>query len=169
MKKKIAIKKAVPEDAGVVYDITQEAFKKYAQDLELPQAVDALRDTEADILRDIREKTVLIACLDGQPAGAVRFDVIGDVARITRFGVKLMAQGRGVGSALIGAVETMCREMGLTAILLHTSARMFPLVRFYYGQGFFIHSTTTDRGYIRALMVLELNGEIDVDYAKYLG
>jgi len=46
---------------------------------------------------------------------------------------------------------------------------MFPLVRFYYGQGFFVHSTTTDRGYIRALMVLELNGETDIDYAKYLG
>ncbi len=169
MMKKIMIKKAGPKDAGIVYEITREAFKKYAQDLEQPQAVEALRDTRDDILRDIREKTVLIGYLNGQPAGSVRFEVIGDVARITRFGVKLMAQGRGVGSALIGAVETMCREMGLKAILLHTSARMFPLVRFYYGQGFFVHSTTTDRGYIRALMVLELNGETDIDYAKYLG
>ena len=35
------------------------------------------------------------------------------------------------------------------------------LVCFYYRNGYFIHSTSTDRGYIRALLVREL---VDGDY-----
>jgi hypothetical protein len=30
-------------------------------------------------------------------------------------------------------------------------------IRFYYGMGFYIHSTSTDRGYIRALLCKELD------------
>jgi len=33
------------------------------------------------------------------------------------------------------------------------------LIRFYYGRGFYIESTTNDRGYIRALMVKEYQGQ----------
>ena len=38
------------------------------------------------------------------------------------------------------------------------------LIRFYYGHGYFIHSTDESRGYIRALLVheLEMPGNYDL-------
>ncbi|MFZ5974087.1 MAG: GNAT family N-acetyltransferase [Bacillota bacterium] len=165
--KHLTIREAAPADAGIVFDITQEAFKKYASAIESPQ-VAALKETKEDILRDMAKKTVLIAYLDGEPAGSVRFQVFDGFAYISRFGVKLMAQGCGVGRALIKEVEKRCRALGLKAILLHSSSRLFSLVRFYYGQGFFIYSTTTDRGYVRALLVKELEEENGLDYGELI-
>ena len=61
-------------------------------------------------------------------------------------------------------VEVLCREQSVRAIALHTSSRMFGLIRFYYGHGYFIHSTDESRGYIRALLVheLEMPGNYDL-------
>lgn len=164
--KHISIREAAPADAKTVFDITQEAFKKYASGIESPDSVEALRETVEDVIKDMDKKTVLICHINGEPAGAVRYQVFDGYARITRFAVKLMMQGCGVGRALIREVEKRCRELRLKAILLHTSSRVFSLVRFYYGHGYFVHSTTTDRGYIRALMVKELEEENAFDYAK---
>ena len=89
--------------------------------------------------------------------GSIRLEAMGDVAYISRFGVRTSAQGQGVGRALLAEVEKLCRQRGdIAAIALHTSSRMAGLIRFYYGQGFFVHSTGTDRGYIRALLVREI-------------
>ena len=49
-------------------------------------------------------------------------------------------------------VDIKMREMGVKRIMLHTGAKVGSLVRFYYGRGFYIDSTTKDRGYIRALL-----------------
>ena len=70
----------------------------------------------------------------------------------------------GIGGMLIDRVEVLCREQSVRAIALHTSSRMFGLIRFYYGHGYFIHSTDESRGYIRALLVheLEMPGNYDL-------
>ena len=56
-------------------------------------------------------------------------------------------------------------EQSIRAIALHTSSRMFGLIRFYYGHGYFIYSTESSRGYIRALLVheLEMPGQYDLE------
>ena len=166
--KKLTIREAAPADADAVFYITAEAFKKYAAGIEAPESVEALKETREAVLSDIENKTVLIACLDGEPAGSVRFQAFDSYAHVTRFGVKLMAQGYGAGRALICEVERRCRELGLKAVLLHASSRIHSLMRFYYDHGFFVHSTTTERGYIRALMVLELEPCNGLDYGKLL-
>jgi len=166
--KQLTIREAAPEDAGAVFGITTEAFTKYAGGIDAPESVDALKETKEDVLSDIEHKTVLVAFLDGEPAGSVRFQAIGSCAYLTRFGVRLMAQGYGVGRALVREVEKRCRELGLKAVLLHTSSKIHSLMRFYYDHGFFVHSTTTDRGYIRALMVLELEEGNGLDYGGLL-
>jgi len=153
----LEIRKAVEADIPEIFSITREAFEKYARDLGLPHAVSALKETYETIQRDLKTKTILIALLDGIPVGSVRFEVLpGNIAYVSRFGVKLDIQNCGVGKALISAVEKEAREMGLDALTLHTAAKMTALVRFYYGLGFYIHSTTTDRGYIRALLCRDL-------------
>ena len=167
--KQIIIQQATPAHVATVHAITQEAFTQYAADLNLPQAVAALSETEADVLRDIQKKTVLIAYLGDTPAGVVRLQFYNGFTYITRFGVRLMAQGCGIGHALIRAAQTASHEMGMKALLLHTSTGIGDLMHFYYGQGFLIHSTTSDRGYIRALMVKELCKDSAANYDCLLG
>ena len=153
----IQIRPATAEDVKNIQSITLEAFNKYALDLGMPEKVTALYETEADILSDIENKHVLVGFLDGEMMGSIRFDVITpELAYISRFGVRLIGQGCGMGRALMSAVADACRAMGVKAIALHTSSRMSSLVRFYYGQGYYVHSTLTGKGYIRALMVKDL-------------
>ena len=117
-----------------------------------------------DIERDIREKTVLVGYINGVAVGSVRVEIMGDLAYLSRFGVRTENTKSGIGGMLINEVDNICREAGVRAVALHTSSRMYGLIRFYYGHGYFIHSTATDRGYIRALLVheLELPGSYDL-------
>jgi len=161
--KTIFIRRADEADAQDILSITREAFEKYAYDLGKPEMVFALKDDIDGVLKDIAEKNVYIAMLDDEPVGTIRFHVKAGTGFISRFGVRLKAQSCGVGRALIQAVFHDCHRMQLPAVTLHTSSRMSSLIRFYYGQGFYIRSTNTDRGYVRALLVKELEPDYEVD------
>lgn len=154
----LVIKKASERDVFAIHEIVQQAFQKYAGELGLPDKVSALKETPSTILEELQKKIILIALLDGQPAGTIRMEVLppGKIGYISRFGVLPHVQNCGVGKALIRAVEQKARELGISVLALHTASKMTSLVRFYYGMGFYIHSTSTERGYIRALMCKEL-------------
>lgn len=154
----LVIKKASEQDVFTIHDIVQQAFEVYARELGLPDKVSALKETPHTILEEMRKKTIFVAWLDGQPVGTIRLEVLssGKVGYISRFGVRPDVQNCGVGKALMREVEQEARKLGLCALTLHTASKMTSLVRFYYGMGFYIHSTSTDRGYIRALMCKEL-------------
>lgn len=159
---KLFIKKAEEHEIPIVHEITQDAFKEYAKNLGLPSAVSALDETYEDIEKDMNDKTIFIAYYKGEAMGSIRYEMATDnIAYITRFGVKTEAQNCGIGRALIDAVEQAAKKSGAHMITLHTASKMMSLIRFYYSMGFYIHSTTTDRGYIRALLCKELVDFID--------
>ena len=161
--KPIEIRRAKPSDSADIIKITKEAFSKYAFDLGKPELVYALNDTEEDVLRDMQEKAVFVATLAGDVVGTIRYANIANTAFISRFGVCLKAQSCGVGGALIRKVVEQAKLEGYPAIALHTSSKMSSLIRFYYGQGFYIRTTNTDRGYVRALLVREITPGADVN------
>jgi ribosomal protein S18 acetylase RimI-like enzyme len=154
----VIIRKATADDAAAVQAITHAAFEDYEKKLGEIGAghVKALTETIGDIKEDIQKKSVLLGVVNGQPIGSIRFEVCGDIAYISRFGVLPNAQKSGIGGMLLDRVATLCRDQYLKAIALHTASRMYGQVRFYYGHGYFIHSTSAERGYIRALLVHEL-------------
>jgi ribosomal protein S18 acetylase RimI-like enzyme len=154
----LTVRKAVPADIPDILRITRSAFEQYRVLLGLPLPPAALTETEEDIARDIATKDVRIGFFNGLVAiGCVRCETLpGNVAYISRFSVSPNWQSSGMGHALLEAVEQDCRERGVAALTLHTATRMFALARFYYGQGFFVHSTTDNRGYIRGLFVKEI-------------
>lgn len=150
------IRKAVEEDAPAIREIMQESFKKYMEDTSLPGSVDALQESCEDIARDIRAKEVYIAIIDGCAVGSVRVELRPDgTAYLTRFGVKPNYNNIGIGKSLINLVDKLMMAKGIKSVSLHTAAKYRDLVRFYYGRGFYIDSTSKDRGYVRALMVKE--------------
>ena len=160
----VTVRVATIEDTDIIQKITHDAFEQYQENLGVDNQVAALKETREDTLRDMAQKMVLLGFVNGEPLSSIRFEVIGNLAYISRFGVLPMVQKTGIGGMLIAKVEELCREMRVKAIALHTSSKDFGLIRFYYGHGYFIHSTATDRGYIRALLVheLEMPGSYDL-------
>ena len=148
------IRKAVPADASAIQEIMQESFKKYMEDTGVTGTMEALEESAGDIESDIESKEVYIALIDNIAVGSVRIKILPDnAAYISRFGVKLQYHNIGIGKALMNLVDKILIARGITGASLHTASKYRDLVRFYYGRGFYIDSTTKDRGYIRALMV----------------
>ncbi|MDI9501078.1 MAG: GNAT family N-acetyltransferase [Clostridiaceae bacterium] len=154
------IRKAVESDAPAIYEIMQDSFKKYMKDTDVKEPLDALTETLDDIIDDIRTKEVFIALIDGIAVGSARVAILPDnTAYLSRFGVRPAYNNIGVGMALMSLIDKMLIEKGIKCVKLHTASKNRDLIRFYYGRGFYIESTTNDRGYIRALMVKEYQGQ----------
>lgn len=150
------IRRAVKEDAASINDIMKESFKKYMEDAGLTGSMEALQESIQDIENDIAERDVFIALIDSIPVGSIRVHVLPDnTAMISRFGVKLDYHNIGIGKSLMNLVDKMLKAKGVTKVSLYTASKYRDLIRFYYGRGFYIDSTTKDRGYIRALLVKE--------------
>jgi ribosomal protein S18 acetylase RimI-like enzyme len=150
------IRKAVESDAPAIHGIMQESFQKYMMDSSLTNPMDAMMESIDVITEDIRTKEVFIALIDGIAVGSARVEILPDnTAYLSRFGVRPAYNNIGVGIAMMSLIDKMLVEKGIKCVKLHTASKNKDLVRFYYGRGFYIESTTTDRGYIRALLVKE--------------
>lgn len=150
------IRRAVASDAPAIKEIMRESFSKYMNDTGLPGTMEALNESCDDIVSDIINKYVYIAIIDEEAVGSVRVELLPDnTAYITRFGVKLSYHNIGVGKSLMSVVDKLLISKGVKRVCLHTASKYYDLVRFYYGRGFYIDSTSKDRGYVRALMVKE--------------
>lgn len=164
------IRKATPTDAPAILAVTHRAFTLYHDELHADYVVAGLVETVDDILQDIAAHHVYVAELDGQIVGSIRFQKLtDDLAYIYRFGVSPDINNTGIGSRLLATVIEQCRRDKFKAIALHTNSRYYKLARYYYGKHFYVHSTSTDKGYIRALFVLELDGtdyDISPAYSK---
>ena len=155
----ITIRRAVPNDATQIHSVLAVSFADYYTLLGVTPP--GISETIDDIKKDIGEKTVLVARASNTLiVGTVRFHMIGDVCYISRFGILPNWQSGGTGEKLMQEVERSAKEIGAKAIMLHSAAKLSKQVRYYYGQGFFIHSTEDSKGYIRALFIKEL----DTDY-----
>lgn len=151
------IRKAAYEDIEIIRMILKASFKTYIDNAGLKGTMEALEETSDDIRQDIDTKEVYIAFIDEMPAGTIRIGVNPDnTAYISRFGVMPQYHNIGVGKALIALGEKILKARGIQKVSLHTASRHKSLVGFYYDRGFYVDSTTKDRGYVRALMVKEI-------------
>jgi len=152
----LEIRKANISDVDAIYNITIEAFNKYVKDAGISAKLDALEETKVDIIEDIKSKDVFIAIADGIPVGTIRVDIKADkTALISRFGVMPQNQKNGIGRSLISFVDDYLVSKQVKKVCLYTASKHSELICFYYKMGFYIDSTTMDKGYIRAFMVKE--------------
>jgi ribosomal protein S18 acetylase RimI-like enzyme len=150
------IRKATIEDAEAIKSIMHEAFKKYMTDTGLSGTMEALQESLEDIESDIENKEVFLANIDDVPVGTIRVEILPDnTCYISRFGVSLDYHNIGIGKSLMNLVDKYVKSKNIKKVSLHTASKYKDLVRFYYGRGFYVDSTTKDRGYIRALLVKE--------------
>lgn len=152
----LIIRRATAEDADAIKDIIEESFKRYMEIVGLTGKIEALEESIDVIKNDIKSKEVYIALIDNIPVGTIRIEFLPDnTAYISRFGVRLEYNSIGIGKALMNLADKVIKSNGIYRVYLHTAAKHRDLVRFYYDRGFYIDSTTKDKGYVRALMVKE--------------
>jgi carbamoyl-phosphate synthase large subunit len=152
----IEVRKATLKDVEDIIEMTRQAFMQYSVYVGGAEKLSALKDEYKDVIQDIAEREVFVALSKGNAVGSVRVQVMEDAtAYLSRFAVLPGYQNKGVGKALLNAVDTRMEQLGVKQIYLHTAARATPLICCYYKRGFYIDSTSKDRGYIRALLCKE--------------
>jgi ribosomal protein S18 acetylase RimI-like enzyme len=128
-----------PDEHRLVGDLTAHAYLD--DDLVSPDYAEVIRDVAARA--DLAD--VLVADLDGRPAGSVTFALGGTPyaercaageAEIRMLGTDRGARGRGVGTALTLACVAKAREAGCSAVRLSTGPEMVTAHRIYERMGF---------------------------------
>ena len=148
------IRRANSQDAVAIKDILNESFTNYKNDTGITGALEALTESVEAIRVAIESVNVYIAIVDEVPVGTVRLSINADgTAYLSRFGVKSSSRSIGIGKALMNLVNKLMKEKGVSRLTLHTASKNRELIHFYYGAGFYIESISTDRGYLRALLV----------------
>lgn len=154
----IQIRPARLSDIPAISNLLQVAFADYYNVLGVK--IKTANETHDEIKKDIEEKQVYVATANMFIiVGTIRFSKLGDLCYVSRFGVLQKWQSTGTGGMLLAQAAQYCKDNNISAMALHTATKLSKQIRYYYGQGFFIHSTTTDMGYIRGLLVKEFGGE----------
>ena len=91
-------------------------------------------------------KPMLFSTLKGYDKSKFLKDLIAGII------VAIIALPLSIALAIASGVSP---EKGIHTAMLHTASKYKALVRFYYGCGFYIKSTSEDRGYVRALFIKE--------------
>ncbi|MDQ2085412.1 GNAT family N-acetyltransferase [Herbivorax sp. ANBcel31] len=150
------IRKAIESDAETIHNIVKEAFNNYIVRTGISASIEPVNETIEDVKNDIKNKEVFIALVDNIPAGTIRVSIQNDrSAYISRFGVLPKYHNAGIGKAFINLVDSFLVSKQVKKVFLHTASTYKELISFYYNLGFYIDSTTKDKGYVRALLVKE--------------
>lgn len=127
----VEITRVGPEAAAQVLAVVRAAFEARPP-LDPPAA--ALAETEETIATRLASHGGLLACLEGEPVGALVLDPVGATTYLRRFGVAPTAQGHGVAAALIeAAVEAADGSHDLTVV---AREELPGTIRFWERQGF---------------------------------
>jgi len=154
------VRRANTFDVEEIRTLAKKSFKMYSENAGIAEIVTPLEETYDDVIKAIETTNVFVALSNKNIIGSVRIEIKPDnTAYLSRFGVAEVFQNNGVGKILMNAVDNLMESSGITYLYLHTSSRMFSLIRFYYGRCFYIESTNNDKGYIRALLCKEYESD----------
>ena len=63
---------------------------------------------------------------------------------------------------LLDSVDDMMKEKGVEKLFLHTASKIVSLVKFYYGRGFYIDSTTKIRDILEPYYVKNIVKQVNL-------
>ncbi len=130
----LRISRAVAPDAGEILTVQRAAYVSEAQvygDPFLPPLTQTLAELAADIARSV----VLKAAVGTRIVGTVRARRQGDTWHIGRLAVAPDQQGRGLGTALLLAIEAAA-DPAVTTYALFTGGRSVANLRLYARHGY---------------------------------
>ena len=123
-----------PEQAEVVHELTQAAFKAYVDFLEPPSGV--TRETVESVRQDLERHGGAVAWVGDEPAGCLRFDAHPDHLHVRRVAVPPDYQRKGVGTALMEWAHSYARSLGVPEVRLGVRDQLPGNRAFYEGLGY---------------------------------
>ncbi len=127
----LSLRRAAPEEAGIVSAITDAAYARYMPILgRKPQPM------TADYEEMIALHPVWLLCLDGQPAGVLALEYEPEQLYIYSVAVHPEHQKKGLGRYLLSFAERDAREHGYRRIRLYTNAIMRENIALYLRLGY---------------------------------
>ncbi len=139
----IAILPATRDDLPEILEVQRRAFTHTAALYDLaPEYFPPLGEELDDVYASFDRGEVALKAVgdDGRIIGAIRADVSGDSAEITRLMVDDGYTGRGVGAALLAALETAL-PADVRTIELFTGERNVGAIRLYERVGYTVTRT----------------------------
>ena len=126
---------AVGEDrAADVLAATRAAFAEYEGVLDPPSGANT--ESLDDVRAEIRAGGAFLAYVGDALAGTGRYQLRDGYAYAGRVGALPAFRGRGVGVALMRAIEDAARAAGRAEVRLATRAALWQNLRFYEGLGY---------------------------------
>lgn len=125
---------AEEQDAGEIMTVQRAAYMSEAR-LYDNTRLSALSEPMAEIRKSIMADEVLVAKMGSRIVGAVRGVRQGDECHVARLVVAPDMQGRGIGAALLRAVEEHGTK-GVRRFVLHTSDRSQANINLYRKIGY---------------------------------
>ena len=152
----VRIRKAEPDDAKRIAEITGEAFLHYIKVAGIKDTP-ALHEGEKEVLDDIKNKDIYVALVEDEIVGSVRIHKLDeDSVYLSRFGVSMAHQNLGIGKLLMNYLDAVLMQQKVKHIVLHTASKATPLIKFYYNRGFYVDDVSKEKGYIRVQMQKDL-------------
>jgi ribosomal protein S18 acetylase RimI-like enzyme len=132
-----------PEHAGEALTVQRAAYVTEAQHYNAP-TIPPLTETVAELRADLENGVLAFGAWHGtRLVGCVRGRVAGDRMEVARFAVAPDMQGRGIGTALLTAVETAAPSPVRTFWLV-TGATSEGNLHLYRRTGYAVVADTTD-------------------------
>lgn len=137
---------ATAADAPALARVIHAAFEEYRGRLDPPSGAHAESAEALEVLLD-REDAFVAAAPDGALLGCVFYDAKRDELYLHRLAVLPQARGRGVGAALVAAVEKTARSAGRTWVTLNVRIALPDNRRFYERLGYCVVAEGAHKGY----------------------
>ncbi|MDI3317306.1 MAG: GNAT family N-acetyltransferase [Bacillota bacterium] len=125
---------ATTDDVPSILNVQRSAFSENQRRYRFP--LPQLRETEEDLLRDLREAVVLVARQADEVIGAVRGRLDGEVCEVYDLAVDPAYSHLAVGRSLMSRVEAEALGRGATRVVLRTGLRDAPAIDFYLKLGY---------------------------------
>jgi GNAT superfamily N-acetyltransferase len=144
----LTLREAAPSDGEVIYQVTKGAYEEYRGVLDPPSGVD--REALESVQDLLRRGGAILALMDGTAVGAVRYERRdGGSLYVGRLAVLPSHRRRGIGRALMAAVEEKARRAGLTRITLGVRIQLPQNRAFYDSIGYRADGRGSHSGYDR--------------------
>jgi PPOX class probable F420-dependent enzyme len=130
----IRVEPAGPGDAAAVADSMRRAFEEYRDSLHPPSS--ALDETVDDVRAAMAAGGAFVARAGGSVVGSARYQFRPGYAYAERVAVDPGHRGRGVGDALMRAIEGAARAAGYAEVRIDVRASLPDNLRFYEGLGY---------------------------------
>lgn len=145
-----------PDQADVVRDLMRAAFSEYDAVLTVPSS--SMWETVEDVAGHIAEGGAVLASVGADPVGSDRFALREDHVYIGRLSVLPSHRGRGVGAAMMLAMEQRAVTEGRTEARISVRTKLPKNIELYERLGYLV----------TARYQHERGSEVVVDLAKQL-